>query len=261
MGNKNNHLTVIYIGVNELIPYVNNPRNNEAAVDKVASSIQEFGFKVPIIVDSQNVIIAGHTRFKASKKLGLKEVPCIVSDDLTEAQIKAFRIADNKVSELATWDEELLSLELEQLAEMGYDLELTGVEMDELGELLEDEEDEQEEDKYTSKIDVPQYEITGECPSLDELVDGEKTDELIKAIQNSNVSEKEKAFLIKAATRHYVFDYAKIAEYYAHADEEMQALMEDSALVIIDYADAIRNGYTNLYLDVSEMCEEDSHEG
>ncbi len=244
----------------ELIPYVNNPRNNEAAVDKVASSIQEFGFKVPIIVDSQNVIIAGHTRFKASKKLGLKEVPCIVSDDLTEAQIKAFRIADNKVSELATWDEELLSLELEQLAEMGYDLELTGVEMDELDELLDDE-DEQEDDKYTSKIDVPQYEITGECPSLDELVDCEKTDELIKAIQNSNVSEQEKAFLLKAATRHEVFDYAKIAEYYAHADNEMQALMEDSALVIIDYADAIRNGYSNLYLDISEMCEEDSHEG
>lgn len=244
----------------ELIPYVNNPRNNEAAVDKVASSIQEFGFKVPIIVDSQNVIIAGHTRFKASKKLGLKEVPCIVSDDLTEAQIKAFRIADNKVSELATWDEELLSLELEQLAEMGYDLELTGVEMDELDELLDDE-DEQEDDKYTSKIDVPQYEITGECPSLDELVDCEKTDELIKAIQKSNVSEQEKDFLLKAATRHEVFDYAKIAEYYAHADEEMQALMEDSALVIIDYADAIRNGYSNLYLDISEMCEEDSHEG
>ena len=244
----------------ELIPYVNNPRNNEAAVDKVASSIQEFGFKVPIIVDSQNVIIAGHTRFKASKKLGLKEVPCIVSDDLTEAQIKAFRIADNKVSELATWDEELLSLELEQLAEMGYDLELTGVEMDELDELLDDE-DEQEDDKYTSKIDVPQYEITGECPSLDELVDCEKTDELIKAIQKSNVSEQEKDFLLKAATRHEVFDYAKIAEYYAHADEEMQALMEDSALVIIDYADAIRNGYSNLYLDISEMCEADSHEG
>lgn len=244
----------------ELIPYVNNPRNNEAAVDKVASSIQEFGFKVPIIVDSQNVIIAGHTRFKASKKLGLKEVPCIVSDDLTEAQIKAFRIADNKVSELATWDEELLSLELEQLAEMGYDLELTGVEMDELDELLDDE-DEQEDDKYISKMDVPQYEITGECPSLDELVDCEKTDELIKAIQKSNVSEQEKDFLIKAATRHEVFDYAKIAEYYAHADNEMQALMEDSALVIIDYADAIRNGYSNLYLDISEMCEEDSHEG
>mgnify|MGYP006395252525 CR=1 FL=1 len=260
MKNKDGILTVIYKGVNELIPYVNNPRNNEAAVDKVASSIQEFGFKVPIIVDSQNVIIAGHTRFKASKKLGLKEVPCIVSDDLTEAQIKAFRIADNKVSELATWDEELLSLELEQLVEMGYDLELTGVEMDELDELLDDE-DEQEEDKYTSKMDVPQYEITGECPRLDELVDCEKTDELIKAIQNSNVSEQEKAFLLKAATRHEVFDYAKIAEYYAHADHEMQALMEDSALVIIDYADAIRNGYSNLYLDISEMCEEDSHEG
>ena len=77
-------MEIVYKKLVELIPYVNNPRNNEAAVDKVASSIQEFGFKVPIIVDSQNVIIAGHTRFKASKKLGLQEVPCIVSDDLTD---------------------------------------------------------------------------------------------------------------------------------------------------------------------------------
>lgn len=252
-------LTVVYKGVNELIPYVNNPRHNEVAVDKVASSIKEFGFKVPIIIDENNVIVAGHTRFKASKKLGLSEVPCIVSDDLSEAQIKAFRIADNKVSELATWDEELLSVELEQLVEMGYDLALTGVENEELDELLGDEDPEPEDDKYTAKIDVPQYEITGECPSIEELVDYGKTKELIDAIEKSTVTQEEKDFLYKAATRHGVFDYAKIAEYYAHADEEMQMLMEDSALVIIDYADAIRNGYSNLYLSLSEMSEEDSY--
>ena len=109
--------------VEDLIPYINNPRNNENAVDKVASSISEFGFKNPIIIDKNNIVINGHTRLLASKKLGLKEVPVIRADDLTEAQVKAFRIADNKTSEYATWNEDLLKLELEQLEEMDFNLE------------------------------------------------------------------------------------------------------------------------------------------
>ena len=109
--------------VEDLIPYINNPRNNENAVDKVASSISEFGFKNPIIIDRNNIVINGHTRLLASKKLGLKEVPVIRADDLTEAQVKAFRIADNKTSEYATWNEDLLKLELEQLEEMVFNLE------------------------------------------------------------------------------------------------------------------------------------------
>ena len=87
-----------------LKPYENNPRNNEAAVDKVAASISEFGFKVPIIIDRENVIVAGHTRYLAAQKLELQKVPCIVADDLTPNQIKAFRLADNKVSEFSGWD-------------------------------------------------------------------------------------------------------------------------------------------------------------
>lgn len=101
--------------LDELIPYENNPRDNDDAVDYVAESIKEFGFKVPIIIDKNNVIVAGHTRYKASKKLGINEVPCLVADDLTEEQIKAFRLADNKVAEIATWDFEKLDLELSAL--------------------------------------------------------------------------------------------------------------------------------------------------
>ena len=108
-------IKIVYKKVEELIPYINNPRDNSKAVDKVASSIKNFGFKVPIVVDKDNEIVAGHTRILASKKLGLEEVPCIVADDLDESQIKAFRLADNKVSELAEWDFELLGLELESL--------------------------------------------------------------------------------------------------------------------------------------------------
>ena len=113
--------------VEDLIPYINNPRNNEIAVDKVASSISEFGFKNPIVIDKNNVIINGHTRLLASKKLGLKEVPVIVADDLSEAQVKAFRIADNKTSEYASWNKELLRVELDMLEEMDFVLELVNI--------------------------------------------------------------------------------------------------------------------------------------
>lgn len=96
--------------VKELIPYVNNARKNDNAVDAVASSIKNYGFKQPIVIDRQGEIIAGHTRLKAAKKLGMDQVPVIVADDLTPAQVKAYRIADNRVGELAEWDMELLQL-------------------------------------------------------------------------------------------------------------------------------------------------------
>lgn len=108
-------MEIINKKIEELKPYENNPRFNDDAVEYVANSIKEFGFKVPIVIDKNNTIVAGHTRYKASIELGLEEVPCIVADDLTEEQIKAFRLADNKVSEKAQWDFELLDEELENL--------------------------------------------------------------------------------------------------------------------------------------------------
>ena len=121
-------LNIINLDINKLIPYINNPRNNENAIDKVASSIREFGFKVPIVIDKDNVVINGHTRLLASKKLGLKEVPCIVADDLTEAQAKAFRIADNKVAEYSQWNEDLLKIEIDALKELNFNVLDTGFE-------------------------------------------------------------------------------------------------------------------------------------
>lgn len=122
---------VTYMDVDSLIPYANNPRLNDNAVDAVAASIKEFGFKVPIVVDGENVIINGHTRLKAAHKLGLKQVPVIVADDLTPEQVKAFRLADNKTSELAEWDLDKLDIELGSIADidMGdfcFDLNLGG---------------------------------------------------------------------------------------------------------------------------------------
>ena len=120
-------MNIIDKNIDEVIPYANNPRHNDEAVDAVAASIKEFGFKVPVIIDKDNVIVAGHTRVKAAKKLKMKTVPCIVADDLTESQVSAFRIADNKVSELAEWDfskleEELLALDDIDMEQFGFDL-------------------------------------------------------------------------------------------------------------------------------------------
>ncbi len=119
-------MDILNLGLEEIKPYEKNPRNNDNAVDAVAASIREFGFKVPIIIDKDNIIVAGHTRYKAAKKLGLKTVPCIKADDLTDEQVKAFRLADNKVAEQAEWDFELLNEELENITmdmdQFGFDL-------------------------------------------------------------------------------------------------------------------------------------------
>lgn len=132
---------IIEIAVEELHEYENNPRNNDGAVDAVAESIKEFGFKVPIVVDADNVIVAGHTRLKAARKLGMTVVPCLVADDLTPEQVKAFRLADNKVAELAEWDFGKLDEELLDLAD-SFDMEAFGFDMDDFEEPVEVTEDE-----------------------------------------------------------------------------------------------------------------------
>lgn len=138
--------------VKELIPYEKNPRKNDEAVKYVKASIEQFGFKVPIVIDANNIIVAGHTRLKAAKELGLKEVPCIVADDLTEEQIKAFRLADNKTAEAAEWDFELLNTELLDLqlnfnmSEFGFDISLP------TGDVVEDDFD---VDAATNSIIAP----------------------------------------------------------------------------------------------------------
>lgn len=130
----------------DLIPYEKNPRKNDGAVPAVAASIEEFGFKVPIVIDKDGVIVAGHTRLKAAKKLGMAEVPCIIADDLTPEQVKAFRLADNKTGELADWDFGLLD---DELAELGaFDMTAFGFEEqpEDPNEAVEDDYDEEREE-------------------------------------------------------------------------------------------------------------------
>lgn len=121
--------------IERLVFYARNPRKNDHAVDKVAAAIREFGFRVPICAKSDGTIVDGHLRLKAAKKLGLAEVPVVLADDMTEAQIKAFRLSVNKMAELAEWDTELLRLEFLDLEGEGFDLELTGFDADEIAEL------------------------------------------------------------------------------------------------------------------------------
>ena len=130
-------MEIIERNIEELIPYENNPRNNDAAVEYVANSIKEFGFKNPIIIDKNNVIVAGHTRLKAAEKLGLVKVPTIMADDLTDEQIRAFRIADNKTAEISVWDFEKLREELDQV--LDFEMEEFGFNEAELIELTVDD--------------------------------------------------------------------------------------------------------------------------
>ena len=133
----------------EIRPYEKNPRKNDDAVKYVAESIKQFGFKVPIVIDRDGVIVAGHTRWKAAKRLKLQTVPCVVADDLTEEQIKAFRLADNKVSEKSEWDYDLLSIELDELFE--FDMTAFGFEDDESEECQTSEQGEAEEDDFEAE--------------------------------------------------------------------------------------------------------------
>lgn len=130
-----------YCNPEELIPYEKNPRDNRAALDAIELSIEEYGFTNPILVNEEKVILAGHTRREAAILAGLKKVPYIVVDGLTEAQQKAYRLADNKLSELSIWDEDLLKEELEDLLDEDYDISLTGFSDVDLTDLLKDEED------------------------------------------------------------------------------------------------------------------------
>ena len=242
---------IVYKKVKELNLNEKNPRKNDGAVDSVAKSIEKYGFRNPLIIDKNNTVWCGNTRLKASKKLGLEEVPCIVVNDLTKKQIRELALLDNKTNEIAEWDFDLLKEELNELDLDDFDFDW-GVDDKNYNEDISNQ-----ENPYTKKIDIPQYQITGECPNIDELVDDLKTKELEEQIKKSKISNEQKSFLINAAKRHLVFNYGKIAEYYAHQNKEMQELMEKSALVIIDFNDAIKNGFVEIRNEIEGLINDE----
>jgi len=139
------------VKIEEAIPYVRNPRQNKAAIAKVSASLKEFGWQQPIVVDKDMVVIAGHTRLEAARTLGMDKVPVQIAEDLTDAQVKAYRIADNRVSQEAEWDLDLLRLELSDLDNLDYDLLLTGFDDDELNGMLTEA-----VEGFTDEDDVPE---------------------------------------------------------------------------------------------------------
>jgi len=247
--------------VEDLIPYVNNSRkHSDEQVAQIAASIKEFGWTNPILVDGEKGIIAGHGRLMAARKLKMSEVPVIELTHLTETQKKALIIADNKLALNADWDNELLTIELNELLADGFALDILGFNQFDLDQIFMSEEELKEDNPYTTNINTPSYEPVGEKPSLDELYDDEKAMDLITTIQVSKLSNKEKQFLMSAASRHIVFNYEKIANFYAHSSKECQQLMEDSALVIIDFNKAIENGFVKLTNEINEMFDIDEDE-
>lgn len=166
-------MEIVMRKLGDITPYDKNPRKNDEAVKYVAESIKQFGFKVPIVLDKDGIIVAGHTRYKAAAKLKMDEVPTITADDLTDEQIKAFRLADNKVSEKAEWDFDILGDELAELAELNFDMTDFGFELD----IPEEEEVEAQEDGFEPELPEEPFTKPGQVWQLGEhrLMCGDST--------------------------------------------------------------------------------------
>ena len=149
-------MQIINMKLSEIHPYEKNPRFNDDAVEAVANSIQKFGFRSPIVVDKDHVIVCGHTRLRAAERLGLEEVPVVVAADLTPEQVQAYRIADNKTGEIAEWNYDLLPLEIKELQEANFDLSLLGFDTEELDKLLNGEDENTISDGETDADAVPE---------------------------------------------------------------------------------------------------------
>ncbi len=144
-------MNIVEVAIGDLKPYANNPRLNDVAIRYVKESIAKFGFKVPLVIDTHNVIVCGHTRYEAAKQLKMESLPCIMADDLNEEQIKAFRLADNKVAEFSEWDDFKLDLELGQLNDLGFDMEPFG--------FFNEDEDEEETEKKDEERSIASMEL------------------------------------------------------------------------------------------------------
>ena len=222
--------------IDDLIAAEYNPRQlTEEQYKNLSDSIKRFGVVDPIIINKnknrKNIVIGGHQRINVCRKLKLKEIPCL-EIDLTYDEERELNIRLNKNT--GEWDFDMLGnmFDISDLKDWGFsEKEL---------KIFNDEE------VYTGKIKAPIYEVKNKKPLISEIFDEKKTNNLIEKIEKSSLGDEDKDFLKKASMRHLVFNYSKIADYYAHSDKEMQGLMEKSALVIVDYKKAIENVFVQL---------------
>ncbi|QIP56843.1 ParB/Srx family N-terminal domain-containing protein [Hafnia alvei] len=242
-------IEIIYRKKEALKGYAQNViKHPEKQVEQIANSIKTFGWTNPVLIDENDEIIAGHGRLLAADKLGIEQIPCVLLEGLTEAEKRAYRIADNKIPLNGSWDLDMLQLELSELQALDIDISVTGFSDTELEDLLSDgvNEIENDDDRYTSKVQTPIYEPSDVQPEVFELYDEEKTEALKQSIKAAQLPEDIEKFLMSAAERHTIFNFSKIADYYAHAPADIQALFEQSALVIIDYNKAIEQGLVHM---------------
>lgn len=237
------------IPISKIKPNPSNPRSiSDADLERLSNSIKDFPKMMelrPIVVDENNIVLGGNMRLKALKKLGYKEVPkewVKSANDLTEDEQRRFIIQDNTSG--GEWDTELLATDWDKT-----DLEKWGLDI-EWGDNLSNE---SENDEYTKKITSPTYEVKNKKPEPTSLYDIEKTKKLIEEIDSSDCNPEDKQFLKLAAQRHCVFNYELIADFYAHSEKNVQKLMEDSALVIIDFDRAIELGYVKLSEEIAKQ--------
>ena len=239
----------------------NNARlHDERNLDAIKRSLKEFGQQKPIVVSQDGTVIAGNGTREAAQQLGWESID-IVRTDLKDQKAVAFAIADNRTAELASWDDTAISKALEELkSDEDIDELITGFTKDEIDDIINGNDD----NPYSSKIESPIYTPKGECPDINELVDTSKTDKLkarIKdAAENGQIPKDVASFLNTAATRHSTFNYENIAEFYSHAPEEIRSLMEESALIIIDFDKAIELGFVSITRDMIEIMAEDYEE-
>lgn len=237
------------VDVSKLVP---NPKNNNKhpidQIKRLAKIIDFQGQRSPIVVSNRSgFIVKGHGRLEAIKLLGWEKCAVDYQDYESEAQEYADMTADN---EIAKWAEFQTDMFLEEIKGLDIDPDYFGLrEMPELGI------EEEQETIYETKIKTPVYEITGEEPKLNELVNTEKADKLKEEIEKSKLSEKVKEFLKLTATRLYEFNYSKIAEYYAHQDKDLQDIMEKLALVIIDYNKAVEYGFVEMTKQIDALVD------
>jgi len=185
-------MEIKYIDINKIIPYEQNPRKSDRTIAKVKKSIEDFGFQQNIVLDKLHEIVVGHSRYYAAKELGLKQVPCVIAKDLTPAQIKAYRIADNKIPQDGEWDTELLKLEFKELEALNFDFTKTGFTSAEL-----------------QSLSVDPVQLTKNLTDITEQSQKEKTAEYFEAEPTGNISEDEYVnlnFTLKFSDRKIVFD-------------------------------------------------------
>jgi hypothetical protein len=241
------------IPVGEVKPNPGNPNKHpDEQIKKLAYVVESNGWRNPIVVSTRSgLIVKGHGRLMAAVKLGKCAVPVEYQDYESEAAELADLMADNRIAELSSINVDA-ALEIMDKVE---NKEAAGYSVSEVAEWINTMKQEAAEEKYTRLIEVPRYTPAGECPEIEDLYDDSKAVELIREVEASGASEAEKVFLRLAAYRHTVISFKHVAEYYAHAGKELQWLMERSALVIIDYDDAISYGFVEAERQIDKMME------